>query len=342
MTGLPKTNIFLIIKFNFDKETNTNLRRITMAEFGTLDIGDVENEGKRLNSKGNFSDQFVPIRDMKVGESLPVRILPPVKGGKLFQYNRIHSINNRSVPCPRPLVNGKWDRNVPCPICDHYTSLWQKIDALQDEGKKAEAEELMNEARGLRPNERYYYNAIVRKMIVNNEAKTNVGPRVLSIGKVLHQMIIRAIASEDETERLGDVTNVKNGYDFVIRKDMRSNFPNYDRSDFAKQPSPLCEPEQVEKIAENMVDLTKFRIVKPLEELRKELAIHRGLIPDDSMSFDADKFDAEFKNETSESGTVGKSTVAPAEEAEATAPLQDVALNDAELMADLAEFQEQE
>lgn len=307
-----------------------------MSEFGVLNIAEVEGEDKRLNTtagSGSFLDQFVPISDIKSGESLTVRILPPVKGGKLFQYNRIHTINNRKINCPRPLVNGKWDRNVPCPICDYYNSLWQQSDRAENEGNKKEAERLRTEARSIKPIERYYYNALVRKMMVNGEAKTNVGPRILSVGKVLHQMIIRHIVSEDPQERLGDITHVKTGYDFIIRKEMRSDYPNYDRSTFAREPSPLGEADLISEISENLIDLSKFRTLKGLDDIKKELAIHRGLIPDTAQSFDVNQFDAEFQDAKKSSVSV---PVQVTSDGEVSTP--DVAIESDEFLADLAEF----
>lgn len=319
-----------------------------MSEFGVLNFDEVAGEDQRLSSKGSgsFLDQFVPVSDLKSGESLTVRILPPVKGGKLFQYNRIHTINGRKINCPRPLVNGKWDRNVPCPICDYYNSLWQQVDRLENEGRKQEAERIKTEARSIKPIERYYYNALVRKMTVDGEVQVNVGPRVLSVGKVLHQMIIRAIVSEDAQERLGDITHVKTGYDFIIRKETRSDYPNYDRSTFAREPSPLGEAELIAHVAENMIDLTKFRSLKELEELEKELAIHRGLIPDDTAAFDVDQFDNKWGEGTTNQ-TAAKTSVSVQAASESTKEVtkpvvEDVAIESDDFLADLAEFQQED
>ena len=164
-----------------------------MSEFGTLNLEEMAGEDARLNEQGgsaSFLDQFVPMPEVKPGQtgSVAVRILPPVKGGKLFQYNRVHTMNTRKVHCPRPLVNGKWDRNVPCPVCDYYSSLWRQIDKIEKQyGKDCpQAQPLKDEARSLKPVERYYYNAIVRSMVVDGKEQKNAGPRILSIGKLLH------------------------------------------------------------------------------------------------------------------------------------------------------------
>ena len=73
-----------------------------MSDFGNLNLEDMAGEEARLNNEGaqnNFLEQFVPMPDVKPGQTgtIAVRVLPPVKGGKLFQYNRVHTINYRKV-----------------------------------------------------------------------------------------------------------------------------------------------------------------------------------------------------------------------------------------------------
>jgi len=330
-----------------------------MTGFGALDLEGVQAEDNRLKTKGQggFLDQFVPMPEVKPGQTgeVTVRILPPVKGGKLFQYNRIHQINGRKVHCPRPLVNGKWDRDTPCPICDYYNSLWRQADKAEDEGNRNLAEELKKEARSIKPIERYYYNAIVRSMVVDGKEQLNVGPRILSVGKILHQMIIRAIVSEKPQEKLGDITNIETGYDFIITKELRSDFPNYDRSKFSLQSSPLGDKDLIKHCVESMHDLTKFRSLKPIEELKKELAIHRGLIPDDAEKFNVDDFDAEYAGQrttasasvpadvpaqTTETPTTESATAVETASTEAAPEVDDIAIESDEFLQDLAEFQQ--
>ena len=280
-----------------------------MGEFGNLNLEEMASEDNRLNNEGstnnasNFLDQFVPMPDVKPGQtgSVSVRILPPVKEGKLFQYNRTHKINGRSVHCPRPLVNGKWERNTPCPICDYYSSLWKEIDKVEkSQGKDCpEAESLKDTARKLKPIERYYYNAIVRSMVSDGKEMKNAGPRILSVGKILHTMIIRAIVGNegDPDSKLGNIADLKNGYDFIIRKTVTmgsEGFPKYDSSGFARNPSPAGDPEEINRWAENLQDLTKLRNPRDIPYLEKELAIHRGLIPDEGESFNTEDFDARW------------------------------------------------
>ena len=276
-----------------------------MSEFGSINLDDVVNEGERLDNAGggSFLDQFVPMPQVKQGQvgSVVIRILPPAKGSRLYIPTRVHTLNGRKVHCPRPLVNGKWDRTTECCICDYYSALWRKADKLEDAGNKEEAEKLKNEARSIKPIERYYYNAMVRSLMVDGSEQKNVGPRILSVGKILHKMIVRAMIGDETEKGLGDITDVKAGYDFIIKKELRGTgdnaFPNYDQSKFAREPSVLGDPEQIAEWAANLHDLTKLRNVKENEHLEKELAIHRGLLPDDAEGFNIDEFDAKYAND---------------------------------------------
>jgi hypothetical protein len=339
-----------------------------MAEFGSLNLEEMVGEDNRLNNEGGangggggFLDQFVPMPEVKPGQtgSVSVRILPPVKGGKLFQYNRTHKINNRSVHCPRPLVNGKWERNAPCPICDYYSSLWKQIEKIEKQHGKdcPEADPFKQEARDLKPVERYYYNAVVRSMVLDGKELKNVGPRILSVGKILHTMIIRAIVGNqgDPDSKLGNIADLKNGYDFIIRKTVTlgsEGFPKYDSSGFARNPSPAGASEEVTKWAENLHDLTKLRNPRDMQYLEKELAIHRGLIADETQNFDTDGFDARWGKKNSEEVQqlveeastkvqvvvpAGVPKKAPAKKAEAVAApvVEDVSIEDEEFLKEL-------
>jgi uncharacterized Zn finger protein (UPF0148 family) len=279
-----------------------------MSEFGALNLEDIQGDAARLNTSAenqeNYLDNFILIPDPKPGQTItfPVRILPPRKGAKLFQYTRLHLINDRKYQCPRPLVNGKWDYKTPCPICDYYNALYRQKDKLEKMGRKAEAEKLEQEAKSIKPIERYYYNAVARKM-VNSKGETlmNAGPKILSVGKVLHKIIVGHIVGGEGMTKLGDVTHVKNGWDFEIIKQMRGTgkdaYPNYDRSAFSRDSTAAGTPDEIAKWVEGLHDLSLNRKPTEFDILEKQLAIHRGLIPDDKDGFDVEKFDAKWKGQ---------------------------------------------
>lgn len=327
-----------------------------MSEFGVLDLDDIQGEGTRLATKAgaqNFLDKYVPMPKVKPGGTglVLLRILPPANGKKLYQYTRLHTINGRSVHCPKPLIQGKWDKNTPCPICNYYNSLWAQIDKLEDSGQMELAEKLKQEARSIKPVERYYYNAIIRKLTDDKgEVHLNVGPRIWSVGKTVHQMIVRAIVGDDTEKGLGDITHPKNGYDFNLKIEMTSSgkdaFPNYNRSTFARDPSPLGTPEEVAKWVEGLHDLSTLRILKGLDHLKKELAIHRGLIPDDKQQFNVDEFDAEFRGPASSTTATSVSVPAGVESVHTevvaeTAPAniaEDVSIDNEEFLKELQDM----
>ena len=271
-----------------------------MANYEAINMAELVEEVERLASAGtsDFLDNFVrmPEKDGFV----TVRLLPPGKGKKFYCATRTHRINNKSIHCPRELVrdaNGRkrWvdpDPKKPCVICKYYSELWK--EAEKKEGKAAE--DLKNQARAIKPLERYYYNCIVRSQVnKQGEVEKNVGPKILSIGVTLHERILRAIlgdAANDE-KPLGDVTNIKEGRDFKVIKKIRGSgrdaFPNYDDSKFLDS-SPLGEKDQVEKWFDNLHDLAALRVLKPAEEMKVELKKHLGLIQDESTGFDLSEF----------------------------------------------------
>lgn len=279
-----------------------------MSDFGSLDLEEVVGEGNRLKSKGgnNFLDQFLPMPEVKPGSNatFSVRILPPVKGGRLYQYNRTHKLNGRSIHCPVPLVNGKWDRKAAhCPICEFYAAMWKQIEKLQrTHGKDSpEVKKLRDEASKLKAQERYYYNAVGREVTIDGKLIKNLGPRILSVGKQVHGLIIEAITGRegDPDSKLGNITDIKNGFDLVLRIEVTAGdgYPKYDKSGFARNPSVAGTPEEVAKWAASLHDLTKLRNPKDTEYLEKQLAIHRGLIPDETEGTDIEAFDSKWRRQ---------------------------------------------
>lgn len=272
-----------------------------MANYESINMAELVEENDRLDAQGgvnDFLENFVrmPEKDGFV----TVRLLPPSKGKKFYCATRTHRINNRSIHCPRVLVTNKtggksWcdeDPKNPCVICKYYNELWKESE--RKEGKASE--ELKNQARAIKPIERYYYNCLVR-MQTNKAGETekNVGPKILSIGKTLHQRIVRAILGDvaNDEKPLGDVTDIKNGRDFKIIKKLRGvgrdAYPNYDDSKFL-EPSPLGEKDQVELWMSNLHELATLRVLKPTDEMKIELKKHLGLIQDEATSFDLSEF----------------------------------------------------
>jgi len=310
----------------------------------TLDLEMLSKESHRVSSDDGFLDQFVQLP--KTGP-YHIRILPPPKGGMLFQYNRVHSINGRRLHCPRPLRNGKYDHSVACPNCSYVRALWKKADRLDEQGKGSEAQELKNEARALAAVERYYYNVICRSH-ANNDGTVdrNVGPKILSVGKSVHKKIVTGIVGDEDERGYGNVTDLQNGRDFTIRIDRKGEFPDYGDSRFSRDPSPAGTKDEVARWRTTLHDLTKLRNPKSVEELEREIAIYRGFIPDDA-EFDLEairnKFQSRQETDTGDSKPVPDdqqtavvdAKVADAEIAAALEPVDDSELVDDEYLEEL-------
>lgn len=294
----------------------------------SLDINELLEENQRLSTEGlAFLDNFVK---MPEGNGVvTIRLLPPAvvgmfdrKKSPFYQATRIHRLNNRSYHCSKVLSGSRWEGE--CPICRYYNWLWAESDKKSQE----EATSLQSQARAIKPIERYYYNCIVRFVInpSTQEMQKNVGPKILSIGKTLHKMIIRAIVGDKsiQLDPLGDITDPKTGRDFKIVKTIRQSgkeaYPNYSDSTFAG-PSPLGEPDEVKKWLASLHDLTSLRTVLGPEELKKQLKIHLGLIPDDAQS--ATNFDP---TEFQKGAAVEESVVVVSEEVEVAPRLPVVAV----------------
>lgn len=266
----------------------------------SLDIAQLSEENERLSkdntSNSNFFDSFVK---MPEGAGVvELRLLPPAVAGMFsrekspfFCSTRVHKVNNKSLHCPKELQGGRWVGE--CPICKYYNWLWQESEKKSGE----EQAKMQAEARSIKPIERYYYNCIVRTQVNPNsgEVEKNVGPKILSVGKTLHKQIISAIIGSEELKEapLGDVTDFLKGRDFKlvksIKKSGKDSYPDYGQSKFL-EPSPLGDPEQCEKWMTELHDLLVLRMLKDSEELKHELKIHLGVIPDNSTDFDPSEF----------------------------------------------------
>jgi len=266
----------------------------------SLNIAELEFENERLSSENqgnNFLQNFVKLPEGN--GHIVLRLLPPIPANKFgnpkqvfYQSTRTHKVNGKSFHCPCELDKSKrWVGD--CPICKYYKYLWQ-----ESEKKSAdEAQAMQAQARAIKPVERYYYNAIVRKQFNadTGAVEENVGPKIWSMGKTTHKMIIRAIIGDRDLDEkpLGDVTDVKSGRDFKLIKAMRqsgkASYPSYGESKFL-DPSPLGTPEEIEKWMSELHDLTTLRSIKPNEELKKQLKMHLGVIADDSTGFDPTEF----------------------------------------------------
>lgn len=294
--------------------------------YEALDMAEVMQESERVNAEPGFNNEEYLAKFVRMPERdgfVLMRFLPRKKGTKLFCATRTHTLTNpitkqkRAYHCPKTLeqvertIQGV-KKLVPmwkgdCIICKYYSDLWQKSESAV--GK--EQETLQNQAREIKPVERYYYNVIVRqeKDPKTGEVTKNAGPKIYSCGKQVHAKIMRAIVGDESAGEtpLGDITNPVNGRDFrVVKKITKSGnreFPNYDFSKFESE-SPAGSPEELDKWLENLNDIQGLRKLKTTEELRHALRVHLGMVTEGEAPQDDDL--AEFR------GAASKSNKAPA------------------------------
>lgn len=247
------------------------------------------------SSGSSFLENFVRMPEGK--GSVVLRILPPAPDGMFgrnknpfYQWTRIHKVNGKSLHDPREKVNGKWVGENP--IGDYLKWLWKESEQSPPE----ERDRQQATYRELKPIERYYYNVIVRaETDENGNVKKDVGPKILSVGKTVHEAILRGICGDKEMNqpRLGDVTDFKTGRDFklvkTIRKSGENTYPNYESSHFLDE-SPAADPDQCKAWMENLHDLASLRVLKPAAELENELMVHLGIKQESTSSFDPSKF----------------------------------------------------
>lgn len=264
----------------------------------SLDLNALKGEyesSKEDKGGGSFLENFVKMPEGK--GSVIMRLLPPAPAGMFgrqknpfYQWTRIHRVNEKSLHDPREMVNGKWVGENP--IGDYLRWLWKE----SENSPPAEKERMQNLYRELKPVERYYYNVIVRQETgEDGVVKKNVGPKILSVGKTVHQLILAGICGDKDLgqDPLGDVTDFKTGRDFKLIKTLRKSgdqsYPNYDGSHFI-EPGPAGTPDECKLWMENLHDLSALRVLKSAEELDHELQIHLGVIQDTNTNFDPSKY----------------------------------------------------
>jgi hypothetical protein len=263
-------------------------------DLGSLTASYKENKKEEITSS-SYLEKFVRMPEGK--GSVTLRILPPAPSGAFgrdkspfFQWTRIHKVNGKSLHDPRVKVDGRWvGKN---PIGDYLKWLWKESETKPQKEK----EEMQNSYREMKPIERYYYNVIVRsERDENGNVAQNVGPKILSVGKTVHEIILRGIVGDEEMniDGYGDVTDFKTGRDFKLMKSIRKSgentYPSYEASCFV-DPSPAGTPEECEEWMKNLHDLSALRVLKTPEELENELAIHLGYKQEDTDGFDPSKF----------------------------------------------------
>jgi len=275
-----------------------------------LDINALYNDYKESKTaesatagSGSFLENFVKMPEGK--GNVILRIMPPAPDGMFdreknpfYQWTRIHKVNGKSLHDPREKSGGRWVGENP--IGDYLKWLWKE----SEQAKPEERDRMQRLYRELKPIERYYFNVIVRSETdENGSVKKNVGPKILSVGKTVYEIILRGICGDKEMNqpKLGDVTDFKTGRDFklvkTIRKSGDNTYPNYETSHFLDE-SPAGDPDECKKWIENLHDLASLRVLKTTQELENELLVHLGLKQEVSSGFDPSKYQSSSSSPT--------------------------------------------
>ena len=251
-------------------------------EFDTLDLNDIRKEANKLNKEQNgTNDDYVRMPE-KDGFVL-LRLLPKLKNKPFYHAVRIHRLGEypaaKTIFCLKRLVQTpkgeQWRTISPetdCPICKRYNAMWEKSKKMPP----AQAKDLQDSARSIKPIERYYYNCIVRSQLnpKTNQIENNIGPKILSVGKTVHNMIWVSMSGNETTGKkpLGDVSHYQNGRDFKIVKVVRgaSGYPNYDQS-FFEDPSPLGTNDQIKTWLTKYHDLEAIPTYLSIEQIEEAL-----------------------------------------------------------------------
>lgn len=228
---------------------------------------------------GNQNDTLKNYVRMPQGDGVVVlRILPPMEGQDLFfASTRTHQIGDRRYHCLRENTGNGWKGN--CPACDAYSWYFEEVKKNEQSLSKSEIEDLKSRGRKFKPNERYYYNVIVR----GEEGKPDSDPLIFSLGKELHNKVLKRIIGDPLVKRMGlkDVTDVNNGRDLIVVCKVKSGsdgfkFPSYDESEFTDQSPLSTNKKQTAAWLGSMHDIFAIRKLKPYEEVATAVAGFRS------------------------------------------------------------------
>ena len=185
-----------------------------------------------------------------------VRLLPASHGRKMpFLKAGYHKLGDQYYNCPKMVKEEK------CPVCE-------KVKTLYSTGKLDDAEL----ARQIKVNKKFFFNVIGR----SDEAK---GPRILTCGIKLFEKILGAFINEE----IGDVTDVKTGFDLNIDKSMKAGYFNYDASEFARKNTVLSEDQnQIKEWIEKSFNLDEEVKLQSYNEIKAALLVFLSPPVDDA------------------------------------------------------------
>ena len=214
-----------------------------------VNIDELRKKYAEINSQGGGgnSDFLSKFFMMDEGTSV-VRVLPAKDETtqEFYAETAIHRLNDKNYHCPR-VKGGK------CPVCDTYYNMWKEINSIGKESPKGK--ELQDLARQIKSRKRYYMNVIDRR---------DESVKILSVGQKLFGKVLDCFFDED----FGDITDMKEGWDFKIVKDTQGQWPNYDKSSPKPKQSEAGSDAENAKWMDSLHDIHGLVKVADYDELK--------------------------------------------------------------------------
>jgi hypothetical protein len=203
--------------------------------------------------------------------SYPLRILPRIKdkGEKLFYFHhRVHWINNVAYECLKQDIpygkDGTLHESEKCPVCDFVQKLYSTSERDTEEWSLAGQ---------LKAQDRFIYRVIVR----GSEDETK--PVFYEAGKTVQEILFHIIAESD----FGNITDLKNGRDFLLDKKGTKRMSNYKTSSPSAKETPVfTDVNKIRALIENMKQMDYSPLIEfsTFDQLKTVLL---AFINDDSL-----------------------------------------------------------
>jgi hypothetical protein len=132
--------------------------------------------------------------------------------------------------------------------------LWKQINVI---GKDSpDGKELAELARSIKARKRFYLNVVDRR-----DEKV----KILSVGQKLFGKVLDCFFDED----FGDISDLKEGWDFKVVKDTQGQWPNYDKSAPKPKQSAAGSDAEIATWMEELHDIHALVKVADYDELKQ-------------------------------------------------------------------------
>jgi hypothetical protein len=222
------------------------------------------------------------------GDNL-VRILPPIDEEDVFFHETArHRINGEWYYCLKHKKDPETGRSMSCPICEVRKRLFRSGE-----------QDLIGVAKDIKPRKQYLMNIVDRK----SDDDTQVF--VYAAGVKIWNKMVSTMLDDDI-----DITDVEEGYDFLIKKEEgpkteNGQFPTYDNSKAKRKSSPLHEDEEKAKeILKNRNELKDIPTFDEQEVLQSAVDSYiQSLTSSPNEDFYGDDNESEDESEEKESSS---------------------------------------